>query len=272
MNYQNDVTKELNTIKEDKYNELIKQLKTKDKKRKLHAIEELVQLGDERAAEPLTDLLEKELIKIEHLPRLERLDKYLHYNSEVKEEMMIEIIDQAIGKLASWGFDFLPVAWEMDMMAVHTMDKLAKKKEKKAIDTIIEIIELEPHEDEMRGSMRYPAMLALGQIGGMKGETLLVEYALKGDEDQDRCGEAVTALELWGGEYTAKKMQEVLENETECYMFLKQHAIEILGKVYHPLSIEVLEKTLEKTSVYEERREINRSIRRLRREEQKAQA
>ncbi len=85
MNYQNDVTKELNTIKEDKYNELIKQLKTKDKKRKLHAIEELVQLGDERAAEPLTDLLEKELIKIEHLPRLERLDKYLHYNSEVKE-------------------------------------------------------------------------------------------------------------------------------------------------------------------------------------------
>ncbi|MHA1800414.1 MAG: hypothetical protein ACTSWJ_01600 [Candidatus Heimdallarchaeaceae archaeon] len=78
-------------------------------------------------------------------------------------------------------------------------------------------------------------------------------------------------MELWGGEYTAEKMQEVLESETDNYMFLKQNAIGILGKIYHPWSIEVLEKTLEKTSVYEERREINRAIRRLRREGQKVQ-
>jgi len=270
MNYQNDVTKELKKIKEDKYNELIEELKTKEQKKKLHAIEELVQLGDERAAEPLADLLEEELCKIDYLPPLERLDKYLQYNGEGKGEMIIEKIDQAIIKVASWLFDYLDVGWEMDMMAMYTLEKLGNRKEEKAIDTIIEIIELEPHEDEMRGSLRYPAMLALGQIGGMKVETLLVEYALKEEEDQDRCGEAVTVLGLWGGEYTAEKMQDVLESETDCYMFLKQHAIEILGKINHPRSIEVLEKTLKKTSVYEERREINRSIRRLRREEQKA--
>jgi len=69
------------------------------------------------------------------------LDKYLQYNSEAKEEMMIEIIVQAIGKLAQWEFDYLPVAWEMDMMKVHIMDKLARKKEKKAIDTNSQIYE-----------------------------------------------------------------------------------------------------------------------------------
>lgn len=269
MNKEENVTEIIKKIKGDKYDELVEQLKTKEQKRKFHTIEELVQLGDERAAEPLTDLLEEELCKIDYLPPLERLDKYLQYNSEAKGEMIIEKIDQAIIKVASWLFDYLDVGWEMDMMAMYTLEKLGNKKEEKAIDVIIEIIELEQEEDEMRGSIRYPAMLTLGQIGGMKGETLLVEYALKEEEDQDRCGEAVTVLELWGGEYTAEKMQEVLESETDCYMFLKQYAIEILGKIYHPRSIEVLEKTLEETSVYEERREINRSIRRLRREEQK---
>jgi len=66
-------------------------------------------------------------------------------------------------------------------------------------------------------------------------------------------------------------MIEILENEVELYMFLRQYAIEILGEVYHPRSIEVLEKTMEKTSVYEERREIYRSINKLRREEQRTQ-
>ncbi len=52
-------------------------------------------------------------------------------------------------------------------------------------------------------------------------------------------------------------------------MFLRQYAIEILGEVYHPQSIDVLEKTLEKTSVPEERRAIYRSINKLRRKEQR---
>jgi len=66
-------------------------------------------------------------------------------------------------------------------------------------------------------------------------------------------------------------MQEVLENETECYKFLKQYAIGILGKDKPSSVNRSIRKKLKKTSVYEERREINRSIRRLRREEQKAQ-
>jgi len=207
MNEELKVGQALKQLKDKKYNELVEQLKVKDQKRKLFVIEELVELGDERAAEPLTDLLEEELIKIDYLPPLERLDKYLQYNSEEKGEMIIEKIDQAITKVASWLFDYLDVAWEMDMMAMHTLDKLGNKKEEKAIDIIIEIIELE-HQDEMRGSLRYPAMLVLGKIGGIKGETLLVEYALKEEEDQDRCAEAVTVLGLWGGEHTAKKCKK----------------------------------------------------------------
>jgi len=110
---------------------------------------------------------------------------------------------------------------------------------------------------------------ALGKIGGMKAETILVEYALKEEEDQERSSAAAWVLKKWGGEYTAVKMQKILENEVEYYMFLRQYAIEILGKVYHPRSKEVLEKTLEKTAVREERREICRSINKLRREEQR---
>jgi len=55
MSEEDNVVEVRRRIKEEKYDELAKELKTKDKKRKLHAIEELVQFGDEKAAEPLTD-------------------------------------------------------------------------------------------------------------------------------------------------------------------------------------------------------------------------
>ena len=51
MNDQENIGKELKQIKEKKYDELIEQLKDKDKERRLYIINELVELGDERAAE-----------------------------------------------------------------------------------------------------------------------------------------------------------------------------------------------------------------------------
>lgn len=76
-------------------------------------------------------------------------------------------------------------------------------------------------------------------------------------------------LKKWGGEYTAEKMQEVLENEVEHYMFLRQYAIELLGEVYHHRSIEVLENALNKPLMLEEKRAIYKSINKLRREEKR---
>ncbi len=270
MNQEKNVTGTIKKIKGDKYNELVEQLKDKDKERRLYIINELAELGDDRAEEPLTDLLEQELYKIDCLPRLERLDKYMQYYADSREEMLIVKIDRAIDKVASGLFDYVDTAWEMDRMMLDTLDKLANRKEEKAIDFIIEIIELEQPE-ENKEYVRYGLVEALGKIGGMKAETILVEYALKEEEDQEGSSAAAWVLKKWGGEYTAEKMQKVLENEVEHYLFLRQIAIEILGRAYHPRSIEVLEKTLEKTSVNEERREIFRSISRLRREEQKAQ-
>lgn len=161
MDEEVKVDQSLKQIKDKKYNELVEQLKVKDQKRKLFVIEELVELGDERAEEPLTDLLDEELCKIDCLPRLERLDKYIQYRSDSRKEMMIVKIDRAINKVASGLFDYLDTAWEMDMMVMYTLEKLANKKEEKAIDFIKEIIELEQSE-ERKEYVRYSVMEALG--------------------------------------------------------------------------------------------------------------
>jgi len=150
-------------------------------------------LGDERAEEPLTDLLEEELCKIDCFPRLERLDKYMQYYDDSREEMIIAKIDRAIEKVASGLFDYVDTAWEMDRMMLDTLDKLANRKEEKAIDFITEIIELEQPEKN-KGYVRYGLVEALGKIGGMKAETILVQYALKEEEDQERSSAAAWVL------------------------------------------------------------------------------
>ncbi len=194
-------------IKEEKYNELIEQLKNKEKERRLFIVEELAELGDERAEEPLTDLLIAELCKIDCLPPLERLDMYVHYHTQTREEMFIEKIDQAITKVASGLFDYVDTAYEIDRIMTDALRKLTNRKEEKAIDIITEIIELELPE-EREEYVKYPLMEALGKIGGRKAEEILVEYALKEEENQERSSDAVSVLELVGGEYTAEKCKK----------------------------------------------------------------
>lgn len=97
----------------------------------------------------------------------------------------------------------------------------------------------------------------------MKAETILVEYALKEEEDQERSSDAVAVLERWGGEYTAEKMIEVIEKREDIYLFLRIFAVEILGEIYHPRSKEVLERLLEKTEWPKERKAILKSLRKL---------
>jgi len=89
----------------------------------------------------------EELCKIDCLPWLERLDKYMQYYADSREEMILVKIDRAIDKVASGFFDYVDTAWEMDRIMIDTLDKLANRKEEKAIDFITEIIELEQPEE-----------------------------------------------------------------------------------------------------------------------------
>lgn len=268
MTEEENVYKVIKQIKEDKYEQLVKELKTKDNSRILHAIEELVELGDERTEDPLSYLLSEELDKIECLPRLERLDKYIQYYSAEKEELMIVKIDKAIDKVATGCYDYVATAWEMDRMVIGTFNKLSKKEEEKAIDVIIEIIEMEQPE-ENKEYVRYSALETLGVMGGMTVETLLVDYVLKEEEDKERSAEAACVLTRRGGEYTTVKMQEILEYKLAWNMALRLNAIMILGKVYHPRSREVLEKLLKEQQMYEEKKAIHESIKLLKRKEEK---